>query len=115
MAWKILYYRTQDRHSPVEDFIDSLNPDAKSKIINAFDLMREFGLVSRMPHSKKLRGSKIWELRILGKDSIRIFYIAIMSQTFLILHGFIKKKQKTDRKEIKTAENRLLQYRKIAI
>ena len=60
---------------------------------------------------KKITGTDLWELRILGSESIRIFYVAIIGKNFLLLHRFQKKKRKTDRKEIKTAEERLRDYR----
>ncbi|MBI2443152.1 MAG: type II toxin-antitoxin system RelE/ParE family toxin [Candidatus Levybacteria bacterium] len=47
------------------------------------------------PHIKKLTGRELWELRILGSDSLQILYIAITGKTFLLLHGFKKKKDKT--------------------
>jgi len=38
--------------------------------------------------------------------------VAKIGQVFLLLHGFSKKKQKTPRKEIKIALERLKEYRK---
>lgn len=110
--WKILYYETEQGKSPVFDFISSLELKARSKVADTLDLLKEFGTKIGLPHSKKLTGSELWELRILGNDSIRIFYVAVVGKNFLLLHGFQKKKQKTDRKEIKTAEERLRDFRK---
>lgn len=58
-----------------------------------------------------MTGTPLWELRILGEDSIRVFYIAIMESTFLFLHAFKKKKQKTPKKEIDIALKRLEEYK----
>lgn len=63
------------------------------------------------PHVKKLTGTPFWELRIVGSESVRVLYIAVTGKTFLLLHGFKKKKDKTPLKEIKVAENRLAEYR----
>jgi len=41
---------------------------------------------------------------------IRIFYLALSLESIIILHGFIKKKQKTDIKEISTALARLKEF-----
>ena len=62
------------------------------------------------PHIKKLTESALWEYRILGSDNIRLLYIAVRGKTFLVLHGFKKKKQKTPSKEIRLAEDRLQVY-----
>ena len=110
--WKIDYYETEQGASPVFDFIGSLEFKARTKVANTLDLLKEYGIKIGMPYAKKLAGSELWELRILGSDSIRIFYVAIVGKNFLLLHGFQKKKQKTDRREIKTAEGRLRDFRK---
>lgn len=109
--WKIELYKTTNNKSPIDDFVDNLDVKVQNKIIEVFSLLKEFGTNLGMPHSKKLTGTPLWELRILGGDNIRIFYIAKTGKTFLLLHGFLKKKQKTDRKEIRIALDRLLDYK----
>lgn len=108
--WKIELYENTRGEKPVEEFFDSLETKARLKINHAIELLETFGLEGGYPHVKKLTGSDLWEYRILGSDSIRIFYIAMTGKTFLILHGFKKKKQKTPTKEIKIAEERLKEY-----
>lgn len=76
----------------------------------AIELLEIYGLEGGYPHIKKLTGSNLWESRILGSDNIRIFYVSMTGRTFLILHGFKKKKQKTPAKEIRIAEERLREY-----
>lgn len=109
--WKILLYQTLQGDSPVKEFIDSLEQKAQAKVYDAINLLRNFGIRLGSPHVKKVTGTQMWELRILGADSIRVLYIAITGKTFLILHGFKKKKDKTPPKEIKIAEERLTDHR----
>ena len=109
--WKIIYYKLGNQNKfPVYDFIESLDLKSKAKISISFDLLEKYGINLGMPHVRKLKNYDLWELRILGGDNIRIFYVAIRDRKFLLLHGFIKKKQKTDAKEIKIALNRLNDY-----
>lgn len=108
--WKIELYENAQGEKPVEVFFDSLHKKAKLKIIHAFELLETFGIKGGYPHVKKLTGTNIWEYRILGSDSIRIFYVTLTDKIFLILHGFKKKKQKTPAKEIKIAQARLQEY-----
>lgn len=108
--WKIELYESARGERPVEEFFDSLETKARLKINHAIELLETFGLEGGYPHIKKLTGSDLWEYRILGSDSIRIFYVSMTRKTFLILHGFKKKKQKTPTKEIKIAEERLKEY-----
>ena len=111
-SWNIVYYQApQQNSSPVYDFINSLDANAKSKVINTINLLEGYGIKLSLSHAKKLAGTELWELRMLGQDNIRILYIATVGRTFLLLHGFVKKKQKTDKREIKTALGRLKEYR----
>lgn len=109
--WTIEYYKVSDEKIPVKEFINSLNVKTQNKIFELIGLLKEFGINLGMPHSKKVTGSPLWELRILGGNNIRIFYIAKTGKTFLLLHGFQKKKQKTDIREIRIALDRLLDYK----
>ena len=52
--------------------------------------------------------TKLYELRIQGENSIRIFY-CFQKGKFYLLHIFRKKTQKLPKKEIKTALDRLKQ------
>jgi len=109
--WNIVYYKSVSGEYPVYDFINKLEVKSRSKIINTIDLLEMYGIKLGTPHVKKVAGTGLWELRILGGDNIRILYIAITGRAFLLLHGFIKKVQKTPKKEIKTAVMRLKDYR----
>jgi len=89
--WKVVLYRNPSGDTPVNDFILSLEIKAQSKIKDSIKLLEEFGIRLGSPHIKKLTGTELWELRILGSDSIRIFYVAVTGRNFLLLHGFKKK------------------------
>lgn len=108
--WKIELYENAKGEKLIEEFIDSLETKSRLKVNRAFELLEIFGLEGAYPHAKKLAGSNLWEYRILGSDNIRIFYVSMTGKTFLILHGFKKKKQKTPIKEIKIAEQHLQEY-----
>lgn len=108
--WRVVVYESPNGDKPVEEFIKSLEDKAKLKVSHTFDLLEKFGIEGAYPHTKKLTGTSLWELRILGSDSIRIFYVTITGKIFLLLHGFKKKTQKTPSKEIAVAKKRLGEY-----
>lgn len=109
--WKIDYYIPfSGSLSPLVPFIENLPEKAQSKLSNTFSMLQQFGTQLGEPHAKKLTGTPLWEIRILGQDNIRIFYIVSGKHTFLLLHGFVKKKQKTPTKEISVALVRLKEY-----
>lgn len=111
VKWSIDYYiPSSGGLSPLVSFIEGLSEKAQAKLSNTFSLLKDFGTQVREPHAIKLTRTPLWELRILGKDNIRLFYIISKKETFLLLHGFIKKKQKTPRKEIGIALKRLKDY-----
>ncbi len=89
-----------------------MSPNAQAKISNTFDLLLEFGIRLGLPHVKKVVNTNLWELRIVGGDNIRIFYVASSGKKFLLLHGFVKKTQKTNKNELKTAIFRLKEFNK---
>lgn len=111
VTWHIEYYESPAGSKPVEEFIHSFEEKAQTKIVRTLELLEEFGITIGLPHAKKVTGTPLWELRILGSDSLRIFYIAKEQQSFLLLHAFKKKAQKTEKKEIKIALERLREHR----
>lgn len=108
--WKIKVYESPSGDKPVEEFIKSLDERAQTKVSRTLDYLEEFGLEGGYPNIKKIVGTSLWELRILGADSIRIFYVIITGRIFLLLHGFKKKSQKTPRQEISSAQRRFNEY-----
>ena len=107
---KVVYYTTTNGDKPVKDFIDSLTDTQKAKIFNVFRLYQESSLMSLVPHTKHLTGTPLWEIRIIGKDSLRIFYVSKTKNSILALHGFVKKRPKTPTKEIRIALERLKRW-----
>lgn len=59
--------------SEIEDFINSLDPITYPKTLRHIDLLATFGNKLRMPYSKALDNG-LFELRIRGKQEVRIFY-----------------------------------------
>lgn len=102
----IYYYVSSSGENPVRDFLDSLEEKQQAKVLRIFQLLEEYGLRAVAPHLKKVAGTPLWEIRTLGRDNIRILYIVPEKNAVLALHGFVKKKQKTPRKELDTALNR---------
>lgn len=86
-------------------FIKGLQKPTIAKVLRTIDLLEKFGQKLGPPHTKKI-SANLFELRISGKQEVRIFYSFYKSQIFL-LHGFIKKSQKIPQKEIKIALQKL--------
>ena len=108
---KIYYYLTPSGKNVIREFILSLQKNQQVKVRRILQLINDYGLTPANPHIKKLIGTPLWEIRILGKDNIRILYIAPDTNSILVLHGFNKKTQKTPIKEIKIAIDRYSDWR----
>jgi phage-related protein len=89
----------------LEEFIQSLEKPTIAKVLHTIELLEAFGHRLIMPHSKKVAGG-IFELRIRGNQEVRIFY-AFDKTSAVLLHGFVKKSQKTPLKEIRMAVHKL--------
>lgn len=105
-GWKIIYYISANGENPVKKFLDNY-PKAKLKALRILSHIEEFGLSYAIPHIKKLAGTPLWEIRILGRDSVRILYVVKHGKQILLLHAFIKKSNKTPSKEIDVGLARL--------
>ena len=103
------YYRDIN-HQYISEFLDKLNHQQQSKVIRIISTIEKYGLDSVNPHLRKVLNTPLWEIRILGKDNIRILYVSVIFNEIVLLHAFTKKTQKTPLKEIQIALNRLNHY-----
>ncbi|MEK7203627.1 MAG: type II toxin-antitoxin system RelE/ParE family toxin [Patescibacteria group bacterium] len=91
--------------SSIEKFIKSLEKQTIAKVLRTIDLLEEFGPKLGMPHTRRVKDN-LFELRVRGKQEVRIFYTFHKSY-IVLLHGFIKKSQKIPKKEIRIASAKL--------
>lgn len=89
----------------VEKFIGSLEESVAAKVLRTIDLLEMFGNKLGPPHSKKIE-SRLFELRVRGRQEVRIFY-TFHNEEIILLHGFLKKSQRIPRKEIEIALGKL--------
>jgi len=102
MDWCIEYYNTK-----LEEDILKLPPTLLARYLHLTDLMLEFGSNLGMPHTKCVANG-LFELRVKGTEGIaRVFYCTKIGKRIVMLHVFVKKSQKTPKKELKIARQRL--------
>ena len=92
-------------------FLESLPEKTQRKIYYNIDLI--CGGVKDERLFKKLEGTEIWEVRTLyGGNAYRLLSFWDNEEDTLIVasNGFIKKTNKTPRKEIEKAENIKIEY-----
>ena len=109
MKWRVNYYKDHNGKKPVEEWIDTLDIKLKIKIFRLFELLEEFNLGLKAPYVKPLE-DKLYEIRVKDSKGIyRIIYFSYTNRQFIMLNGFVKKTQKTPKKEIKLAYKRMLE------
>ena len=95
----------------IEQFFSLLDKHSAAKTLRTIDLLEEFGYKLSMPHSKKV-AEGLFELRIRGKQEIRIFFTFYKGGIYLLC-GFVKKSQKIPKGRLENAMlklKRLTQY-----
>ena len=87
--------------------LERLPADMRAKFTRVSELIEKFGPQRvGMPHTRSL-GGKLWEIRASGKDGIsRGIYVAVKEKQVIVLRVFIKKTQKTPKKELDIAKER---------
>ena len=108
MTWSI-HYHTE----AVETFVSELPSGLLARYLRLAELMLEFGANLGMPHTQAMSDG-LFELRVKGHEGIaRVFYCTLAGQRIILLHGFIKKSQKTPLKELKLARKLLAEVKKL--
>lgn len=103
---RVTFYTPQGKTSPIKEFLDSCQPSLRTKILRQFKYVEEFGLNPAIGNIKKITSTRLWELRILGKDNIRIVCVSLSDKEVSVLHIFRKSKQKTPARELNIALKR---------
>lgn len=97
----------QSQLGVVDAELEALPADMRARFVYISGLIQEFGLERvREPHVKHLQGP-LWEMRMNGKDGIsRAIYVTASGQRVVVVRVFVKKTQKTPRREIDLAFER---------
>jgi phage-related protein len=103
----IMSWTVQFLDDGVQAALDALPRDIRARFERIVNLIQSHGLERvREPYVKHLEGP-LWEMRMKGKDGIaRAAYVTAIGHRVVVVHVFVKKTQKTPRREIETALRR---------
>lgn len=113
--YAVEFYETRDGQCPVWEFLENLriksasNKDARIQHKQAslyIELLQQNGTRLNDNITKHLEDD-IWELR---PGNNRVFYFFYENNTFVLLHQFRKKSQKTPKREIEKAKSERTDY-----
>lgn len=107
-------FASVDSKIPMIEFIESLNLKEQAKIKANIDKLVELLNQKNYPNEKlsKYLSDGIFELRVKFINRIsRSFYFFMDDKMIIFTHGYIKKTEKTDSKEIEKAKQIKAAYR----
>jgi phage-related protein len=102
----VRFYRSEAGREPVLEWLRDLDKDDRRTI--GLDLMRvQFGWPIGMPLVRSLKEG-LWEVRSsLPSQRIARLILCFHDETLVVLHGFIKKTQKTPANDLALAKRRM--------
>jgi phage-related protein len=107
MKWKITFYSKK-----VEQETLNFPPGILANFLHIVEMIEEFGVTIGKPYIASI-GDGLFEIRAKGKEGIgRSFYCTLKGKEIVILHSFIKKSQKTPKKELDLAKKRMKEIQK---
>lgn len=107
---KVAFYRSETGNEPVREWLRELSRNDKRQIGEDIKTA-QLGWPLGMPLIRKI-DKDLWEVRTHLADGIARVFFTVDGEHMILLHGFIKKSQKTPQNELKTALTRLGYFRR---
>ena len=99
---------------PVDEFLSSLGYKQREKVYRSIDLLERYGSELCFPEVDAIRGHKykgLFELRTkFATDIFRVFYF-VDNFDAILLHGIVKKQDKTPIKDLDIPLSRMIEYK----
>ena len=106
----VYFFETDTRNEPVREWLQLLTPRDK-KLIGEDIKTVQFGWPLGMPLVRYI-DSDIWEVRSKLSGNIARVLFVLEGNAMVLIHGFIKKQQKTPKPDLDLAKARVKQLRK---
>jgi phage-related protein len=101
---KVRFYCTDEGKEPVREWLTEMGRPIKT-IIGADIKTVQIGWPLGMPLVRKLDAG-LWEVRCHIPEGIARVLFTVKDSTMVLLHGFVKKSQKTPASDLKLAKQR---------
>src|SRR5580700_5401780 len=105
MTWSFIFVSAEAKEE-----LDALPLDVRASFERIVRLIQSVGLERvHEPYIKHIE-NRIWEMRLRGRDGIaRALYVTASGRRVVILRTFVKKTQKTPRREIELGRRRAME------
>jgi phage-related protein len=101
----VAFFRTEAGREPVREWLKTLPREDRRNIGQDIKTV-QFGWPLGMPLVRKLERN-LWEIRSRLPEAIARVIFTAGEGRMVLLHGFIKKSQKTPKEDLELAKNRL--------
>ncbi len=107
--FQVVFFRLDSGREPVRDWLKNLD-QASRRVIGEDIKTLQIGWPVGMPLARKM-ADNLWELRSRIPSGIARTIFTVQRRNIVLLHGFVKKGQKTPPNEMATAKRRLTSLR----
>jgi phage-related protein len=107
LVYFYLNWAVETLNGTVDAEVEALPEDMRARLARIAKLIEQMGL-ERVgePHVKHLE-ARLWEMRMKGRTGIsRALYVTAVGRRVVIVRVFVKKREKTPRREIDLALSR---------
>ena len=105
---QVVFYKSDSGKEPVRDWLKKLDKEDR-KVIGEEIKTVQFGWPLGMPLVRKIE-TGLWEVRIQLDNRIARVLFTSHEGLMVLLHGFIKKSQKTPANDLKVAKQRMATF-----
>ena len=102
----VVFFSTEIGNEPVREWLKNLSKSDR-RVIGEDVKTAQYGWPLGMPLIRKIEPG-LWEVRSHIVDGIARVFFTVENGTMVLLHGFVKKSNKTPQNELTTARRRLM-------
>lgn len=114
LNFEVKLYSPDGVNSPVMDYLDSLADINEEAHIKCLDQILNLPSLIFLRHKSvkafNIKGYSLFELKIRHKNNAFRFFFVMQKPDVVVLYGFTKKTQKTDKKDVKFGMENLKDY-----
>jgi len=101
---EVFFYRSESGNEPVRDWLKNLSHEERKAIGGDIKTV-QIGWPLGMPVVRKLEPG-LWEVRSRLHGRIARIVFTVKDRRMILLHGFIKKSQRTEQSDLRVARKR---------
>jgi phage-related protein len=101
----VRFYKTETDNEPVREWLLERDVEARKAIGTDIKTV-QFGWPLGMPLVRKME-TELWEIRCDLPNGIARVFFSVIDSNMILLHGFVKKSQKTPENDLKITRQRL--------